>query len=126
MKRFLAVFILGMSFAATGALAQGKGGFTETTPRQQGQVSPSQNIVTVAQAKGMADDQKVILQGYIIQHQHGEKYLFKDDTGTITLDIDNDEWNGQTISPQDKVEIHGEIDQDKSGLEIDVDRIRKL
>ena len=47
------------------------------------------------------------------------------DTGTITVEIDNDVWQGQNIGPQDVVEIHGELDKDLFSAEIDVDRIVK-
>ena len=42
------------------------------------------------------------------------------------MEIDNDKWAGQSISPADKVEIHGEVDKDWNSVEIDVDQVKKL
>ncbi|MDI5434721.1 NirD/YgiW/YdeI family stress tolerance protein, partial [Salmonella enterica subsp. enterica serovar Kentucky] len=39
-------------------------------------------------------------------------YVFKDATGTINVDIDHKRWNGLTVTPQDTVEIQGEVDKD--------------
>ena len=84
---------------------------------------PGPGFLTVEQAKGMSDDSYVALKGSIVQQIGGEKYMFKDATGTITVEIDNDVWQGQNVGPQDVVEIHGELDKDLFSSEIDVDRI---
>lgn len=87
---------------------------------------PSMSISTVEQVKQMNDDQKVALKGYIIQSLGGEDYLFKDDTGTIQVEIDHKRWRGQVITPNDLVEIQGEVDKDWKSIEIDVKRIVKV
>lgn len=86
---------------------------------------PGPGFLTVEQAKSMSDDSYVALKGSLVQQTGGEKYLFKDATGTITVEIDNDVWQGQNVGPQDVVEIHGELDKDLFSSEIDVDRIVK-
>ncbi len=86
---------------------------------------PGPGLLTVEQAKGMSDDSYVAVKGSIVQQLGDEKYLFKDATGTITVEIDHDVWMGQNIGPQDVVEIHGELDKDLFSAEIDVDRIVK-
>ncbi|MDR1935344.1 MAG: NirD/YgiW/YdeI family stress tolerance protein, partial [Candidatus Accumulibacter sp.] len=62
----------------------------------------------------------------IIRHLGKDKYLFKDATGEITVEIDDDEWGGQTITPDDLVELQGEIDKEWRRVEIDVDRVLPL
>lgn len=114
-----------------GAVAAQQGGFTgtrnQTAPQAGGFSGPSQQaVVTVARAKGMRDDAKVILQGHIKQHKHGEIYVFEDATGRIDVDIDDEDWGGQQIGPDDRVEIRGEVDKGLRTLEIDVDSIRKI
>ncbi|MDR2443469.1 MAG: YgiW/YdeI family stress tolerance OB fold protein [Deltaproteobacteria bacterium] len=107
---------------AAPALAQGGvkgatgGGFT----------GPGPGLDTVAQALTYRDDTTVMLQGNIVRHLGSDKYLFEDQTGTITVDIDNRKWEGQNVTPQSKVEIHGEIDKDWSSIEVDVDSIKVL
>jgi len=94
----------------------GKGGF-------QG---PSISISSVEQVKQMSDDQKVILRGYIIQSLGDEDYLFKDDTGTIKVEIGHKYWRGQIITPSDLVEVQGKVDKNWQSIEIDIKHIIKL
>ena len=77
-------------------------------------------------SKALADDAHVTLRGQIERHLGGENYLFRDATGTVEVEIDERRWNGQSVSPQDKVEISGEVDKRWSSIEIDVKRLRKL
>ena len=80
--------------------------------------------VTVSQAKDMKDDTHVILQGYIETSLGDEDYLFKDDTGSITVEIDKDVWHGLDVTPKDKIEIQGKIDTHfYKPTEIDVKRV---
>ncbi len=65
---------------------------------------------TVAQAKEMRDDTQVILQGFIESSLGDEDYMFKDETGSIRVEIDKDVWQGLNVTPNDKVEIQGEVD----------------
>ena len=96
--------------------AQGNGGFTGP--------SAASSVVTVEQVKSMRDDTHVTMRGHIIQHLHDDNYTFQDDTGTITVDIDHNKWNGQTVSPQNLVEVYGEVDKDRNSVEVDVKSIR--
>ena len=90
-----------------------------------GYVGPGPEFVTATQAKDMCDDTPVALKGYIIKSLGDEKYLFQDESGTITLDIDDKRWAGQTVGAEDMVEIHGKIDKDWADLEIEVKRLIK-
>lgn len=84
------------------------------------------NVITVEEAKNMNDDAYVILQGYITDRSGDEKYVFQDKTGSITVEIDDDDWDGVDVSPADLVEIQGEIDKGWTAVEIDVDTISKV
>lgn len=115
MAFFLAVALL---FTAGSAWAKkGAGGFT----------GPGSDVVitTVGQAKTLPDDSKVVLRGHIVQSLGGKDYLFKDDSGSIIVEIGAKRWDGQEVGPADKVEIHGEVDRDDADVEIDVKRIIK-
>ncbi|YCO00456.1 YgiW/YdeI family stress tolerance OB fold protein [Vibrio sp. VNB-15] len=83
-------------------------------------------INTVKEAQNAADDSFVLLTGNIVQALGDETYLFKDDTGEIQVEIDNEDWMGQDVSPQDKVAIRGEVDSEWTTTQIDVDTIQKL
>ena len=84
------------------------------------------NVITVEEAKNMNDDAYVILQGYITDRNGDEKYVFQDKTGSITVEIDDDDWDGVDVSPADLVEIQGKIDKGWTAVEIDVDTISKV
>lgn len=91
-----------------------------------GFVNPTETIVTVAQVNEMRDGVHVVLQGRIAQSMGDEKYLFEDSTGSITVEIDDDEWHGQTITPADTVKLRGEVDRGIFKTEVEVDSVEKL
>ena len=68
----------------------------------------------------------VILQGNIQKKVGDELYLFSDGNDTIMVEIDDDDWNGLSIGPNDVVEISGEVDKGWTSIEIDVDQIKKV
>ncbi len=81
-------------------------------------------LSSVAEAVELSEDTQVKLAGYIVQALGDETYEFKDDTGTIIVEIDDDDWHGLEVAPTDKVEISGEIDREWRETGVDVDRIR--
>lgn len=91
-----------------------------------GFVSDKETVVTVKQVNEMRDDVPVIVQGHIVQRLGDEKYLFEDATGSITVEIDDDEWRGQTITPSDTVRMSGEVDRGIFKTEIDIDSVKKI
>ena len=91
-----------------------------------GFVGGEEQISTVKQAKEMRDDVPVILQGRIVQRMGGEKYLFEDATDSITIEIDDDDWRGQVVTPSDTVKLYGEVDAGLFKTEIDVDYVEKM
>ena len=94
---------------------------------QQGGFSgPSAALTTVDKVKSMSDDTWVMLQGNIEQRVGDETYTFRDASGTLTVEIDKKRWNGQTITPKDKVQLEGKVDKDWSNVEVDVKTIKKL
>lgn len=81
---------------------------------------------TVARAKDLQDDAPVVLTGNIISQVMGKKhkFMFKDATGEILVDIDRKAFRGQEVTPQDTVRLMGKVDKDwGEDLEIDVKRL---
>ena len=114
MKKFMTLTSLALVFGLSGnALAQQpRGGF-------QG---PGLPVMTVAEALKVSDDTPAKLAGKIEKSLGNEKYLFKDATGTITIEIDDDDWKGVTATPDSELIIEGEVDKDMfKDTEIDVD-----
>lgn len=102
-------------FTGPGSQQQSQGGFSGSEVRQ-----------TVAHAKTLADDSNVILEGNITKKIGHEHYEFMDNTGSIVVEIDDDKWMGQTVSPNNIVRLEGEVDKDRSKTDIDVKRITVL
>ena len=91
-----------------------------------GFVSGSEAIVTVKQVNEMRDDIPVIVQGKILQRIGDDMFLFEDATGSISVEIDDDAWRGQTITPSDTVKLYGDVDRGIFKTEIDVDYVQKM
>ncbi|WAW09421.1 YgiW/YdeI family stress tolerance OB fold protein [Oxalobacter vibrioformis] len=99
---------------------------TSQQASQGGFYGPGPALVTVQQAMGMRDDTPVTLKGHIVQSLGDEEYLFKDATGTIRVEIDHKLWAGIQVSPDELVEIQGEIEKEWNKTEVDVARIIKI
>lgn len=84
----------------------------------------NRTLVTIAKVADLPDDAQVRLIGYIEKSLGDEKYEFRDESGLIVIEIDDDEWNGVEASPEVRVEIAGEVDKDRQSTELDVDEIR--
>lgn len=69
---------------------------------------------TVKKAQSSWDDAPVVLTGNIVERLAGsdDKYLFKDATGQIIVDIDHEIFAGRTVTPQTKVRLSGKVDKD--------------
>lgn len=124
-KTLLAVLLSGFSL---GAFAQQQG-FVAPSDQEysQGGFSGStRGLSSVAQTKTLRDGARVILEGNIIKQVEHERYEFRDASGTIYLDIDEERWMGQTASSKTKVRIEGEVDKDRNSFEIDVKNLQIL
>ena len=109
------------------ALAAQQGGFNGPTAAQNGGfVGPNGSVTTVENAKTMREDTWLTLRGHIVERVADDRYQFRDASGTIVVEIDHKRWNGVTVTPQDMVEIQGEVDKDWNSVEIDVKQIRKV
>ena len=85
------------------------------------------SMTTVKQALTLRDDTPVKLKGYVVKAVGDEKYQFSDQTGMITVDIDDDLWQGKPVSAKTPVTIIGEIDIDykpTKRVEVDVDQVQ--
>ena len=83
-------------------------------------------ITTVAAALQAKDDTRVVLEGNITQQLDSERYIFQDDTGTINVEIDDEDMPMGGINEKSRVRLTGEVDKGLTSLEVDVDRIDVL
>ena len=122
----MAVSLLLLSMCFSPLFLQAEQGFVQQSPAQGGFQGPRADATTVAHALTLRDDSPVVLRGYVLRYLGNERYLFSDDTGTITVEIERRAWGSLTIDENDLVEITGEIDRDRNRVEVEVDTIRKL
>lgn len=126
-KILIALMLTGSSF---GVFAQ-QSGFVSSDGQQSyspgGFAGPISSAATsVAEAKKKWDDAWVVLEGNIIRQIGHELYEFRDNSGTVYVEIDHKYWMGQSVSPTDKVRIEGEVDRDWGSMNIDVKNIHVL
>lgn len=112
--------------ALTGAANAGFVTTVQTDEARGGFVGGPQTVSTVAQASDMRDDTDVVVVGKIVRRVGDKKYLFEDGTGSIVVEIDDDDWRGQTVTPDDKVKLSGEIDRGLLKTEIEIDYVELL
>ena len=99
---------------------------TVTMAQYTGPSSINQTTVKELLANGV-DDQKAILVGRIVSHDGDNDYTFDDGTGRIKVEISERRFPaGKPIDDQQKVELTGELDKDRHGVEFDVDQLRVL
>jgi len=88
----------------------GKGGF----------VDANATPMSISEVNKMPEDSYVTMQGYITKRVGDKLYHFSDGNTEIPVEISNKVWQGQTITPKDKVMIFGEIDREDGNRVIEV------
>lgn len=115
MKKLLsAMLLLGVSASIVFAA---HGGFKDSATVKK---------ANIAEVLKMNNNAYVAVQGNIVKRLSDDKYTFKDSTGTMTVEIDDDKWGGVSAGTQDKLELVGEVEKKYNTTELDVDTVRKL
>ncbi|WP_437881893.1 YgiW/YdeI family stress tolerance OB fold protein [Pseudomonas sp. LRF_L74] len=84
----------------------------------------AQTITTVAAANSAADDSPVVLQGFVTKKiNNDDKYEFKDETGTITVEIDDEDLPPTPFNEKTRVKLTGEVEKNLMSREVDVDLV---
>lgn len=111
MQKLLMVLVLSVGLFGT---AYAYGGFNDG----------GSSLATVKDALRKADNSYVTLQGNITKRITSDEYLFQDATGTIQVEIDDEEWMGQVVNAQNVIEITGEIDKEFTRTKVDVNTVK--
>ncbi len=124
-KIYLSVLTISLSFTTMTSHA----GFQDNSAATQapgGFQGPSGNAVMrdVKSVLNARDDAQVELIGNIVSSVKAELYIFRDVTGSINVEIDDELWQGITVTPDTKVMIRGEFDKDWSEEIIDVNSLQ--
>ena len=115
MKKII-LTLLAIFSTVTVARAQMGGGFEGP--------SAAKNETTVAEALKMRDETYVSLTGKIVNSLGDEIYKFKDETGEVVVEIDDEDCRGVKVTPENTITINGEVDKEMfEPTKIDVDSI---
>lgn len=115
MKKFLVASLLAISIFA---VASNRGGFSST--------GKNISVSKISQKNSWTDDQHIILEGTILRQVGKDDFVFKDSTGELIVEIDDDAWKGETITPDDRVRVYAEVDKSWKELEVEVYKIEKI
>jgi uncharacterized protein (TIGR00156 family) len=119
MKQYAKMTVMTLALGSLSGFA-----IANTAVNQQA-IAPTQ--IAVKQALSLKDQTPVQLKGFVEKALGDEKYQFRDSTGTITVEIDDELWRGQPISAKTPVTLIGEVDIDyrpAKRVEIDVDSVK--
>ncbi|MBA1197199.1 NirD/YgiW/YdeI family stress tolerance protein [Pseudomonas plecoglossicida] len=84
----------------------------------------AQPVTTVAAANDAADDTRVVLQGFVTKKlDNDDKFEFKDNTGTIKVEIDDEDMPPAGFNDKTKVKLTGEVEKNLMSREVDVDLV---
>lgn len=97
--------------------------------QEQGFIGPGTdtNMVKVADLGSLQNYSQVMLTGTVEKKLDDRLYQFQDGSGTVNLVVDDDLWSGLTVTPNDLVEIQGELDLNASGgPRVEVNQLAKV
>lgn len=80
--------------------------------------------MSVAEVNKLSDDDYVVMTGYITKKLSSKKYNFTDGKDNITVKIREKVWNGQKVTPKDKIIVYGDLDKDFTSREVDVKSLK--
>lgn len=121
MKKLLSIVTLFVLSSTAMANFQGNG---NTGGGFQGE--PSGQAVSVAQALKAADHTMVQLTGKIVRQIDGDEFIFRDGSGEIKIDVEDEAWQGQNVTANDTITIYGTVDNDAfEKATVEVFRVKK-
>ena len=125
MKKLLSVLTTLMLFSGTSfADFQGPSSYPAGQGFQGG-VANANTVSTIKDVMNMYDDQIATVKGNIKSRISDDKYLFKDATGEMVVEIDYKYWAGIQVTEKDTLELTGKVDRDYSGVTLDVFMVKK-
>jgi uncharacterized protein (TIGR00156 family) len=80
---------------------------------------------SVTEVMALPDNSPVVMRGRITKNMGNNIFVFEDGSGTIMLEIDEADWNGNTVRVDDIVPVYGSVDKGTNYTEVDVESIVK-
>lgn len=99
-------------------------GVTSANAASMAYDNTEKTVSQVSEIKNMPDESMVYIQGYLIQNLGNENYTFQDDSGTMTVEIDDDLMANNTYSPTALVWIAAEVDNEGDVISLDAEEIQ--
>lgn len=97
-----------------------------TGPGQAGSPSQTAGLTSTVRAGQLAEETWVEMEGQIIAMSGHEEYLFRDESGVITVEIDNEFRRVQGLSTGDWLHISGKVDREHNRVVVEVKSLRRL
>jgi len=113
-------FIAAAAFCAAMTCAPSMAQFTG--PSAKG-APPAAREVTAATIDSAREGSHVTLTGNIVTHLGRDYFTFRDASGDLRVEIDDDIWRDRKIGPETRVRISGEVERDRRGFYVDVERL---
>ena len=90
--------------------------------------SASASPTTAAQAAQAQDDTSVVLEGMLVRQIRGDRYEFRDASGTITVEIEDEDWPNRQPVLEKRLRLHGEVERKRIRrvVEVEVTRVELL
>ncbi len=124
MKKFL-MLLLAMTFLSGSAFADFNGPVGAPAGGGFQGASVNYSVSPIKDVMNMYDDQIAVVKGNITRRLSDDKYLFKDATGEMVVEIDYKYWAGLQVTEKDVLELTGKVDRDYSGVSLDVFALKK-
>lgn len=105
MAAMILVLLLSLNAEATGD----NGGFVADGIPPSPKKKDAAVFTTVVRIRDLEEGTLVVVRGRITARVGFRLYEFRDDSGSILLDIDDDDWNGYYVYPDDPVELRGRV-----------------
>ncbi len=118
MKKYILLTILVVASSIMAYATHATGGFKG--PGAEINVS----TITIAEALTKKDDTPVIIIGQIIRQIDDDTYVFQDESGTGSVEIDDEIWGDIIATPENIVILTGEVDKDLLSSKIEVNAIK--
>lgn len=126
MKKLLSV-IAAMSVFSGAAFADFQGASTYPANQgfQGGGMAMGSTVSAIKDVMNMYDDQIATVKGNITSRISDDKYLFRDATGEMVVEIDYKYWAGVQVTEKDVLVLTGKVDRDYGGVSLDVFMLKK-
>jgi uncharacterized protein (TIGR00156 family) len=72
-------------------------------------------LVTATEASAARAGTYVTLEGNIVAHLREDYFTFRDASGEIRVEVDEDAFQNRPVSPETRVRLLGEVDNGRSG-----------